>query len=125
MVAIKFPGYLKVLKENEIEKVILPDLKEGEKLTLLNIDPRQSFTKPPARYNEASLVKVMEKEGIGRPSTYSVIIDKILSRGYVEKENKKLLPTKLGIIVDQFLTNYFSNIINVKFTAKMEQELIK
>jgi len=122
---IKFPGYLKVLKENEIEKVILPGLKEGEMLTLLKIDPRQSFTKPPARYNEASLVKVMEKEGIGRPSTYAVIIDKILSRSYVEKENKKLLPTKLGIIVDQFLTKYFSNIINVKFTAKMEQELDK
>ncbi|MDD3656305.1 MAG: type I DNA topoisomerase [Atribacterota bacterium] len=122
---IIFPGYLKVLGDSEIEKVSIPDLREKEKLQLLEIDSKQSSTKPPARYNEASLVKVLEKEGIGRPSTYAVIIDKILSRGYVEKENKRLIPTKLGIVVDQFLMEYFSNIINVKFTAIMENELDK
>ncbi|MFW6148484.1 MAG: type I DNA topoisomerase, partial [Atribacterota bacterium] len=99
---ILFPGYLKIFGENEIDKNIIPKLEEKESLLLLKLDPKQSFTKPPARYNEASLVKVLEKEGIGRPSTYAVIIDKIQSRGYVEKENKKLKPTKLGIVVDQF-----------------------
>jgi DNA topoisomerase-1 len=123
--SIVFPGYLKVLGEGEIEKVSIPVLKEEENLILLKIDPKQLFTKPPARYNEASLVKLLEKEGIGRPSTYSVIIDKILSRGYVEKEEKRFIPTKLGIEVDQFLIKYFSNIINVKFTAIMENELDK
>lgn len=122
---ILFPGYLKVIEETDLEKVVIPPLQEGDRLVLLKIDPKQSFTKPPARYNEASLVKVLEKEGIGRPSTYAMIIDKIISRGYVEKENKKLKPTKLGIVVDQFLREYFSNIINVKFTATMENELDK
>ena len=123
--SILFPGYLKVLGESEIEKSSMPLLKEEENLILLKIDPRQLFTKPPARYNEASLVKVLEKEGIGRPSTYSVIIDKILSRDYVVKEDRRLIPTKLGIEVDHFLIKYFSNIINVKFTAIMENELDK
>ena len=123
--SIVFPGYLKVLGEGEIEKVSIPILKEEENLILLKIDPRQLFTKPPARYNEASLVKVLEKEGIGRPSTYSVIIDKILSRGYIEKEDRRLKPTKLGINVNEFLIKYFSNIINIKFTAIMENELDK
>lgn len=122
---ILFPGFLKMIGDEEIKKVPIPELTEGEKLTLLKVESAQSFTKPPARYNEASLVKILEKEGIGRPSTYSAIIDKIISRGYVEKENKKLKPTKLGFIVDQFLGKYFSNIINVKFTAKMENELDK
>jgi DNA topoisomerase I len=122
---IVFPGYLKVFGESDIEKNVIPKLKEGEELLLLKINPKQSFTKPPARYNEASLVKILEKEGIGRPSTYSVIIDKIQSRGYVEKENKKLIPTKLGTTVDQFLIEYFSNIINVKFTSNMESKLDK
>lgn len=122
---IQFPGYLKMLGDSDMDKTCIPKLKEGEKLELIKLDPKQSFTKPPARYNEASLVKVLEKEGIGRPSTYSVIIDKILSRGYVEKENKKLVPTKLGMVVDQFLIDYFSNIINIKFTANMESKLDK
>ena len=122
---ILFPGFLKMIGDEEIKKVPIPESTEGEKLTLLKVESAQSFTKPPARYNEASLVKILEKEGIGRPSTYSAIIDKIISRGYVEKENKKLKPTKLGFIVDQFLGKYFSNIINVKFTAKMENELDK
>lgn len=122
---IIFPGHLKVMGDADIEKINLPVLVKGEMLHLLKINSKQTFTKPPARYNEASLVKVLEKEGIGRPSTYAVIIDKILSRGYVEKENKRLIPTKLGIIADQFLTDFFSNIINIKFTATMESELDK
>ncbi len=120
---ILFPGYLKVFGENEIEKNIIPDLIANEELDLLKILPKQSFTKPPARYNEASLVKVLEKEGIGRPSTYAVIIDKIQSRNYVEKENKTFIPTNLGKTVDKFLVNYFSDIINIKFTAEMENSL--
>ena len=122
---VLFSGFLKIMGDEEIKKVAIPELTEGEKLNLLKIESAQSFTKPPARYNEASLVKILEKEGIGRPSTYSAIIDKIISRGYVEKENKRLKPTKLGFIVVQFLGEYFSNIINVKFTARMEDELDK
>ncbi len=122
---ILFPGYLKIFDNNDIDKKIVPNLEVGEKLILTKLDSKQSFTKPPARYNEASLVKVLEKEGIGRPSTYSVIIDKIQSRNYVEKENKKFIPTRLGFVVDEFLMNYFSNIINVKFTAIMESKLDK
>lgn len=120
---ILFPGYLKIMGENEIEKIVIPDVAEGEKLKLIKIDSKQSFTKPPARYNEASLVKVLEKEGIGRPSTYAEIISKIQRRDYIEKENKKFIPTKLGMIVDQFLIDYFPDIINVKFTKIMESEL--
>ena len=120
-----FPGFIVIMGEEENKKTILPHLSEGERLQLLKIESTQSFTKPPARYNEASLVKVLEKEGIGRPSTYSAIIDKIISRGYVEKDNKRLQPTKLGFVVDKFLKEYFSNIINVKFSAKMEDELDK
>src|SRR6056297_295489 len=82
---ILFPGYLIIFDNNNIDKKIIPNLEVGEKLILTKLDSKQSFTKPPARYNEASLVKVLEKEGIGRPSTYSVIIDKIQSRNYVEK----------------------------------------
>jgi len=122
---ILFPGYLIIFNNNDIDKKIVPNLEVGEKLILTKLDSKQSFTKPPARYNEASLVKVLEKEGIGRPSTYSVIIDKIQSRNYVEKENKKFIPTRLGFVVDEFLMNYFSNIINVKFTATMESKLDK
>ncbi len=122
---IIFDGYLKTLEEKDSDSVILPDLQEDERLKLLKVDPKQFFTKPPARYNEASLVKVLEKEGIGRPSTYVSIIDKILSRGYVEKDNKRLLPTRLGVLVDHFLMKYFPNIINIKFTAIMESELDK
>jgi len=122
---IIFPGFLKIYDEGGTDNKTIPKLQEGEELKLLKIDSKQSFTKPPARYNEASLVKVLEKEGIGRPSTYSVIIDKIQSRGYVEKENRNLKPTKLGVIVDHFLIKYFSNIINIKFTANMESKLDK
>lgn len=122
---IIFPGYLKIFDTNDIEKKIITNLKAGDKLELLKLDRKQLFTKPPARYNEASLVKVLEKEGIGRPSTYSVIIDKIQSRNYVEKVEKRFKPTNLGITVDKFLINYFSDIINVKFTATMESKLDK
>lgn len=122
---ILFPGYLKIFQGNDIEKKIIPSLEIGEILSLIKLDPKQSFTKPPARYNEASLVKILEQEGVGRPSTYAVIIDKIQTRNYVEKENKRFIPTKLGFVVDEFLMKYFSNIINVKFTANMENKLDK
>ena len=118
-----FQGFLKIITNNDIKKNMIPQLKVGEKLILVKLEKKQSFTKPPARYNEASLVKVLEKEGIGRPSTYAVIIDKIQSRNYVDRDNRKFIPTKLGIIVDDFLNNYFSNIINIKFTATMEKML--
>ena len=122
---IIFPGYLKIFNNNDIEKNIITNLKAGDKLKLMKLDRKQLFTNPPARYNEASLVKILEKEGIGRPSTYSVIIEKIQSRNYVEKEEKRFKPTNLGTIVDKFLISYFSDIINVKFTATMESKLDK
>jgi DNA topoisomerase-1 len=100
-----------------------PDLKEGDKLKIIKIEEKQYFTKPPPRYTEASLVKTLEKEGIGRPSTYVPIIDTIQRREYVEKVNKKFNPTELGITVNSFLTQYFSDIISVAFTAKMEKQL--
>jgi DNA topoisomerase-1 len=107
-----------------IKEKILPDLKEKEPLKLKKITPYQHFTKPPSRYSEATLVKTLEKYGIGRPSTYAPIISTIQERGYVEKdENKKLKPTEIGIIVNNLLTTHFPEIVDIQFTAKMEKEL--
>ena len=121
---ILFPGFLVVFNQNNnVESGKLPLLKEGERLELLSIKPEQFFTKPPPRYTEASLVKKLEKEGIGRPSTYVPIIDTIKRRFYVEKENKNFLPTELGLVVNSFLIKYFPHIINLNFTFKMEKLL--
>ena len=120
---ILFMGYMILYGENSQYLDKLPDLKVEDKLKLLKIEANQSFTKPPPRYTEASLVKRLEKEGIGRPSTYVPTISTLQYRTYVEKINKKFIPTELGITVNSFLVQYFSDIVNITFTAKMEKQL--
>lgn len=120
---IEFEGFMKIYPLSIKEKT-LPKLKEKEGLSLKKIIPKQHFTKPPSRYSEAALIKTLEKYGIGRPSTYAPIISTIQERGYVEKnENKKLKPTGIGKIVNDILVNHFSEIVDINFTAKMEEEL--
>ena len=108
-------------KEQE-EENMLPELKENEEVKLVKLNPKQSFTEPPPRYTEASLVKALEEKGIGRPSTYSPTITTILERRYIEKEQKQLKPTELGKVVNKLLTENFKDVINVEFTAKIENE---
>jgi len=121
---LKFEGFMKVYyiaDENEQEPK-LPELKEKELLDLIKIIPEQHWTEPPARYNEASLIKTLEEYGIGRPSTYAPTIKTILDRMYVRLENKKFYPTDLGIVVNKFLKENFKDVINYKFTADIEEE---
>lgn len=121
---LNFDGFLRVYSFATIsEEVKLPMLEVGEKINIRDILPNQHFTQPPARYTEASLVKTMEELGIGRPSTYSPTISTILSRGYVEKEGKNLKPTELGIIVTEILEEYFTDVIDINFTADFENRL--
>jgi DNA topoisomerase-1 len=126
---IAFPGFLTLYQEGRDEndeengKTPLPELSKGEKLKLLNLIPEQHFTQPPPRYTEATLVKTLEELGIGRPSTYAPILSLIQERGYVERGNGKLLPTELGVIVSGLLSEHFADIVNVGFTAKMEEKL--
>ncbi|MDD5644769.1 MAG: type I DNA topoisomerase [bacterium] len=110
-------------ESNGEDDVILPDLKEGERLKLLSIDSKEMATKPPARYSEATLVKTLEEKGIGRPSTYVPIIQTVMRRQYVLKEKSRLLPTELGKVVNDMLISAFPEIINYDFTARMENEL--
>jgi len=128
---IIFPGFMKVYTEGsdnpesalDSSEKILPTIKVGTKLDLENLDLEQNFTKPPARYTEASLVKKLESEGIGRPSTYAPTISTIQAREYITKsEDKKLVPTPTGEIVNSFLTDHFPNILDLGFTAKVEEE---
>ena len=124
---LKFKGFMTLYVEGtdekqEQEEGMLPELNENEELKLKKLDPKQSFTEPPARYTEASLVKALEEKDIGRPSTYSPIITTILERRYVEKVQKQLHPTELGKVVNKLLTENFSEIINVEFTAEIENE---
>ncbi len=131
---VVFPGYLvleePVVKNEEDEKdseeekdVLLPKLEVGEELLLSQLIPNQHFTKPPPRYSEASLVKALEENEIGRPSTYSPIIQTIVKRGYVFKERGRLMPAELGFTVTKLLVEHFPNIMNIEFTAKMEADL--
>jgi DNA topoisomerase-1 len=120
---IKFAGFMRVYTEAEELESLLPPVKEGNSLKLIKFEPKQHFTQPPARYTEASLVKSLEENGIGRPSTYAPIIATIQSRGYVYKEKKHLFPTELGQIVVNLLKEYFTDIIDVEFTADMEKKL--
>lgn len=120
-----FPGFLKVyttIDEEEKDKR-LPDLSVGDILKLVELLPKQHFTQPPARYTEPSLIKIMEELGIGRPSTYAPTIGTILARNYVELDKKIFYPTELGILVNNLLEDYFSNIINEEFTAELEDKL--
>lgn len=121
---LKFDGFLRVYSYASIsEDVNLPGLEEGDVVKVVKPDAKQHFTQPPARYTEASLVKTMEELGIGRPSTYSPTISTILSRGYVEKENKYLKPTELGMLITELLEDYFPDILDINFTAEMEKRL--
>lgn len=119
-----FDGFMKLNSSRENEN-ILPNLKLGDVIKAESINKKQHFTKALPNYTEASLVKILEEYGIGRPSTYSSTIASIISRNYVEFEDRKIIPTKLGIRVSDFLQENFNDIINVEFTAKMEDELDK
>jgi len=122
---MRFDGFLKVYPI-KLEEKILPNLKEGEALELIKLIPNQHFTQPPARYNEATLIKVLEQKGIGRPSTYAPTLSIIQERNYVEKnEEKRFVPTDIGMIVSDLLVNHFSDIVNAEFTAQIEEKLDK
>ncbi|TMA94762.1 MAG: type I DNA topoisomerase [Deltaproteobacteria bacterium] len=141
---IKFDGFMKVYIEGRDERAaqangedvdgetaedlegVLPDLRKGDALKLLSMDPRQHFTQPPPRYTQASLIKELDEKGIGRPSTYAAIISNILDREYVlQTEGRSLAPTDLGFLVTDLLVESFPDILNVEFTAGMEDELDK
>ena len=125
---VRFAGFMALYTEgkDEIEDengMTLPDLKEGEALKLLSLLPKQHFTQPPPRYTEATLVKALEEKGIGRPSTYATILSTIQDRKYVLKTEGKFSPTELGVVVNDYLVERFPELIDVSFTAKMEDEL--
>lgn len=121
---IRFEGYLKIYKAYEkVTTQELPLYKEGEGISPVKIDASQHFTQPPARYSEATLVKVLEEQGIGRPSTYATIIDTIQKRGYVTLDQKRFIPSEQGILTSDKLTENFVDIINVDYTAQLESEL--
>ena len=123
---IKFDGFMKVYDyttEDDDNDVSLPLLEEGETLLPASVEDKQHFTQPPARYTEASFVKLLEEKGIGRPSTYVPTISTLLSRDYVSREKKNLIPTELGFIVNNIMSDYFKQIVDVDFTADMERKL--
>ncbi|MGG1451716.1 type I DNA topoisomerase [Bacillus licheniformis] len=125
---VKFSGFMKVYVEGKDDQMeeknkMLPDLAEGDTVLSKDIEPEQHFTQPPPRYTEARLVKTLEELGIGRPSTYAPTLDTIQKRGYVALDNKRFIPTELGEIVLDLIMEFFPEIINVEFTAKMEKEL--
>jgi len=127
---IVFPGFILVYQEatdnaDKEDEASLPELSEGDALALVRLEPAQHFTEPPPRYTEASLVKALEENGIGRPSTYAPIIDTILRRGYVVLEDKKFHPTQLGFVVVDLLRQVYPQVVDVAFTAEMESQLDK
>lgn len=117
--------YEEATDEKEKKETALPPLAEGDVLKLRELKPEQKFTQPPARYSEATLIKALEENGIGRPSTYAPIITTIIDRGYVEREQKKLLPTKLGRVINDLMLAQFPDIVDVTFSADMEKQLDK
>ncbi|KOF56691.1 MULTISPECIES: type I DNA topoisomerase [Clostridium] len=124
--SIKFEGFMKIYKyitEDEEDSQKIPSLSENEILIAKKIDGKQHFTQPPARFSEASLVKTLEENGIGRPSTYAPIISTLLDRKYVRKEKKTIYSTELGNIVNNIVSEYFKQIVDVEFTADMENKL--
>ena len=127
---VKFPGYMALYEESTDEKggddekaAKLPVINEGETLNAESVTPEQHFTEPPARYTEASLVKLLKENGIGRPSTYATIITTITTRGYVKREGKSLVPTPLGEVTTKLIGEYFPDIVDSQFTAAMEDRL--
>lgn len=127
--SVKFDGYTVLYEEGRDEEDeeggALPPIAKGDPLKVRSIDPAQHFTQPPARYTEASLIKALEENGIGRPSTYAPTITTIMQREYVERDGKALKPTYLGEVVNQLISENFQNIVDVSFTAKMEKDLDK
>ena len=125
--SVKFPGFMKIYVESKENKEdddgALPVLEKGEELKLAKIEESQHFTEPPARYTEASLIKAMEEEGIGRPSTYAPTITTILSRNYISRKGKALHPTELGTVITDLMVEYFKDIVDIEFTANMEEKL--
>lgn len=127
---VKFSGFMKVYVEGTDDQTeettkMLPDLQVGDKIKSVEINPKQHFTQPPPRYTEARLVKELEELGIGRPSTYAPTLDVIQRRGYVQLDNKRFVPTELGEIVHSLMVEFFPEIIDIEFTAKMEADLDK
>lgn len=125
---IKFPGFMKIYIEgtdngDSDEERSLPDLEAGMELRLETLAPKQHFTQPPPRYTDASLIKALEENGIGRPSTYAPTVETIQKRGYVIKEEKQFHPTELGIVVVELLKEHFPEVIDIQFTAALEEKL--
>ncbi len=125
---IKFAGYTVIYDDSRDDEkteksVKLPELNDGDELNLIELQKQQKYTQPPARYTEATLIKEMEDTGIGRPSTYAPTVSTILSREYVVKEGKNLRPTPLGEVVTKLMEERFADIVDLKFTAKMEEQL--
>ncbi len=120
-----FHGFLKVYtsEDEEVKDMDIPDLSQGDNCKVKDIEPKQHFTQPPGRFSEASLIKIMEELGIGRPSTYSPTIATILARDYVELDKRVFYPTDMGILVNDLLIEYFKNIMNEEFTARLEEQL--
>ena len=138
--SIRFPGFMKVYKRREAvddsvsrereqkeglnaQLAQLPDLGEGDPLDVIELLPEQHFTQPPRRYSDATLVRALEEHGVGRPSTYAPIISTLRQRGYVRREQKQLLPTEIGEIVNDLIVEHFPNVVDLGFTAKMEEQL--
>ena len=122
---IKFAGYQKVYQDNAEAKKgnVLPEMQVGDEVQLAKLNPEQHFTQPPARYSEATLIKTLEENGVGRPSTYAPTIETIQKRYYVKLVSKRFEPTELGEIVNSLIVEFFPDIVNVKFTAEMEAKL--
>lgn len=121
---IEFPGYLKVAGTKSVKEIILPEIRQGEPLTLQKLRPLQHATQPPPRYTEASLIRALEAHGIGRPSTYAPTLETIQGRGYVEKDpDRRFLPTDIGKTVNDILVEHFPGVVDVQFTARMESDL--
>lgn len=124
---VKFDGFTVLYEEGKDEDSAeggaLPEMKTGDKLKLKELTPNQHFTQPPARYTEPTLIKALDENGIGRPSTYAPIISNILGRDYIEREKKSLKPTNLGMVVSDLMVEYFDKIVDVKFTAGLEKQL--
>ncbi|MBQ8203305.1 MAG: type I DNA topoisomerase [Clostridia bacterium] len=127
--SVRFDGFTVLYEEGRdddaTDGVSLPEMNEGDVLKLKSITPNQHFTQPPARYTEPTLIKALEENGIGRPSTYAPIIANILQRNYIEREKKSFKPTQLGTVVSDLINEYFKKIVDVKFTAGLEKKLDK
>ncbi|MCK4692326.1 MAG: type I DNA topoisomerase, partial [Anaerolineales bacterium] len=132
---LRFPGFLELYDDREAEnnkngrellKIQLdqlPDLSSGDSLDLQDLFPEQHFTQPPRRFSDATLVRALEEHGIGRPSTYAPIISTILQRGYVQRQKRRLVPTEIGEIVNDLIVEHFPNIVDLGFTARLEENL--